>query len=360
MEHIDINDIAAACGIRIGQTEDADGGTGATVIIAPEGMGASISVRGGGPASRDTRILDPLMAAECIHAVLLAGGSAFGLDATGGVQRYLAEHGIGLPVGDAMVPLVCQSDIFDLLVGSIGARPNAAMGYAACQAAEAGASGNYRDGNLGAGCGATVGKAAGGEFCMKSGIGSSVLKLGPLMVGAIVVVNALGDVHDPATGRTIAGCLAPDHRGFRRTEDVLYAAYENRMAQHDEASDEATGDTGETSGTGAGTNPGNLVTNTTIGAIITNADLSKAALAKVADMAHDGIARTISPVHTAMDGDSIYALSAGRADTKVATDIDTVGIAAADAMAQAVLVAARSAAPAFGLPCASSLQVNHS
>lgn len=355
MEHISINDVAAACGMRIGQTEDAIGGTGATVIIAPAGMGASLSVRGGGPASRDTRILDPLMAAESIHAVLLAGGSAFGLDAAGGVQRYLAEHGIGLPVGDAIVPLVCQSDIFDLLVGSLDARPDAAMGYAACTAAEQGRAGNYRDGNFGAGCGATVGKAAGGEFCMKSGIGSAAMRLGPLMVGAVVAVNALGDVRDPATGATVAGCLAADRRGFRRTEDVLYASYERRMASGDGTNCQSASAANEPPAASGGDNPAGLVTNTTIGAVITNADLPKAALAKVADMAHDGLARTISPVHTAMDGDSIYALSAGSRAAKVAADTDTVGIAAADIMAQAVLAAARGAAPAFGLPSAASL-----
>lgn len=338
MKPIAITDIP---GIRIGQVEDAPAATGLTVLLAPEGMRASISVRGGGPASRDTRILDPLMAAECIHAVVLGGGSAFGLDAAGGVQRYLAAHGIGLPVGDALVPLVCQSDIFDLLVGTSTA-PDADMGYAACEAAAQGDAGNYRDGCFGAGCGATVGKAAGGKFCMKTGIGSAALQLGDLQIGALVVVNALGDVYDPTTGRTVAGVLAPDKRGFRRTEDLLYAAFERQTAHG--SSEEGSAD------------KVSLVTNTTIGIVVTNGALSKAALAKVADMAHDGLARTISPVHTAMDGDSIYAVSVGPEGQKVPAETDIVGVAAAELMTQAVLCAAHSATPAFGLPSASSLR----
>lgn len=328
-------------GIRIGQVEDIESATGLTVLLAPEGMRASISVRGGGPASRDTRILDPLMAAESIHAVVLGGGSAFGLDAAGGVQRYLAAHSIGLPVGDTLVPLVCQSDIFDLLVGKPTA-PDAEMGYAACEAAARSETGNYRDGCFGAGCGATVGKAAGGEFCMKSGIGSAAMQLGDLQIGALVVVNALGDVRDPTTGITVAGVLAPDKQGFRRTEDLLYQAYEQQAASASDTSDPS--------------DKSNLVTNTTIGIVITNGALPKAALAKVADMAHDGLARTISPVHTAMDGDSIYAVSVGTENQKVPADTDIVGVAAADLMAQAVLCAARAATPAYGLPSASSLQ----
>jgi L-aminopeptidase/D-esterase-like protein len=267
-----------------------------------------------------------LAAAEFIHAAVLSGGSAFGLDAGGGVMRYLEERGIGLPVGPVRVPLVCQSDIFDLLVGSSDVRPNAAMGYAACVAAE---EGNYRDGNFGAGCGATIGKMMNGEGAMKSGIGSHAVQVGNLKVGAIVAVNAIGDVIDPTTGQIVGGLLNEDATGFRGSNGIMYAGYE---AQTQEL-------------------PGG-VTNSTVGAIITNAKLNKAQLCKLAGMAHDGFARAISPVHTSMDGDSIYGLSVG----EVEAPLDIVGTLAADVMAQAVLCAVRSAEPAYGLPAYRSLQ----
>lgn len=330
MQTISLADIP---GIRIGQVEDAEGGTGATVIVAPDGMAAGVDVRGGGPASRDSRILDPLAAAEGIHAVLFAGGSAFGLDAAGGVQHFLEERGIGLPVGDVRVPLVCQSDIFDLLVGRSDVRPDAAMGYAACEAAFQGDAGNYRDGNYGAGCGATVGKVLGGDFCMKSGVGSYAVQLGELKIGALVVLNALGDVRDPSTGQTVAGVRSADGRSLGNTVAILSSGYE--------AHSPGPG--------GAG-----VVSNTTLGAVVTNARLSKAQLCKLAGMAHDGLARTIYPVHTAMDGDSIYGLSVG----SVEASLDLVGTVAAEVVAQAVLVAARSAEAAFGLPSAKGLGCN--
>lgn len=328
METIAITDIS---GVRIGQVEDERAATGATVIICEDGMVAGLDVRGGGPASRDTRVLEPLAAAERIHAVVLAGGSAYGLDAAGGVMRYLEEHGIGLPVGEVLVPLVCQSDIFDLLVGDSNVRPDAEMGYAACVAAERG---NYRDGNYGAGCGATVGKLLGADFCMKTGIGSYAVRVGRLMVGALVVVNALGDVVDPGTGETVAG-LRGEGGGFRSSVEEMYAAYEAMGPETDAASER-----------------GGAVANTTIGAVITNARFSKPQLCKLAGMAHNGYARTIRPVHTSMDGDSIYSLSVGGEDC-VEASLDLVGTLAADVMAQAVLVAARSAEPAYGFPCAS-------
>jgi L-aminopeptidase/D-esterase-like protein len=309
-------------GILIGQVEDADAATGVTVVLCPDGMAASIDVRGGGPASRDTRVLDPLAVAESIHAVVLSGGSAFGLDAAGGVMRYLEERGIGLLVGPVHVPLVCQSSIFDLLFGDPFKRPDAQMGYEACRAAERG---DYRDGNYGAGCGATVGKMRGIAYAMQSGIGSYAVQLGALKVGALVVVNAMGDIVDPATGKTVAGMLDETKRSFQSGVQALYA--------------------------GSAATGGGLAANTTIGAVITNANLTKAQLAKVAGMAHDGYARTIAPVHTSMDGDSIYALSVGGSPA----DLDVVGTLAADVMAQAVLVGARSAEAAHGLPSAQSL-----
>ena len=180
-------------GIRIGQAENAAAGTGCTVFIADQGMAAGLDVRGGGPASRESELLNPLAAAQVIHGIVLAGGSAFGLNAADGVMQYLEERGIGFDVGlPTKVPLVCQSDLFDLTAGDSSVRPDEAMGYAACVNSENG--GNYRDGNHGAGCGATVGKFAGMDHCMKSGIGSYAVQIGELQVGAVVAVNALGDM----------------------------------------------------------------------------------------------------------------------------------------------------------------------
>lgn len=344
MELIPITQIP---GIKIGQVEDAQAATGLTVILAPSAMAASIDVRGGGPASRDTRILDPLAQAEAIHAVVLAGGSAFGLDAAGGVMRFLEEQGIGLEVGPVHVPLVCQSDIFDLGVGDPFTRPDADMGYAACQAAWIDG-GTYTDGNFGAGCGATVGKILGPEFCMKSGIGSHTIKAGNLIVGALVVVNAIGDVRDSTTGRRIAGVLNPEKNGLLSTDQILVGGYEAQMSATPEATPAAQAAAAQVGPT----------TNTTIGAIITNANLNKAQLAKVAGMAHDGFARAITPVHTGMDGDSIYALSLSEQGPRGTVDapVDLVGSLAANVMEQAILTAVRAASPAYGLKAACDLE----
>lgn len=303
--------------IRIGSAENAEAGTGCTVIIAENGMAAGLDVRGGGPASRESELLKPLATAQEIHAVLLAGGSAFGLDAAGGVMRYLEERGIGFDVGVTKVPLVCESCLFDLAVGDARIRPDQAMGYAACENAQ---TGNYRDGNYGAGCGATVGKLYGKDFCMKSGIGSYAVQIGELKVGAVVAVNALGDIYDWKTGEKTAGLLAQDKKSFLALDQEMYRSYEvveNRF----------TG-------------------NTTIGAIITNAKFDKSRLCKIAGMAHDGYARAIRPVHSSADGDSIYALSTGT----IAADLDMVGTLAAEVMAEAILRGVKSAEAAYGLP----------
>lgn len=208
-------------GVQIGQAENAAAGTGCTVFLARNGMKAGLDVRGGGPASRESELLKPMAAAQEIHGIVLAGGSAFGLGAADGVMKYLEEKGIGFDVGVTRVPLVCQSDLFDLTVGDPFTRPDGAMGYEACKNAE---KGNYRDGNFGAGCGATVGKFAGMDFCMKSGIGSYAVEIGALQVGAVVAVNALGDIYDWKTGRKIAGLLSEDKKSFRQTEELLYAS----------------------------------------------------------------------------------------------------------------------------------------
>ena len=322
MEHeISIREIK---GLHIGQTEDAAAGTGCTVLICERGMSAGLDIRGGGPASRDTHLLDPLTAAQTIHAVVLGGGSAFGLGAADGVMAYLEERNIGFDVGVTKVPLVAQSDIFDLTVGDKSVRPDRAMGYAAAKNAMEAP--NYRDGNYGAGCGATVGKLAGMETCMKSGIGSYAVQLGPLQIGAIVVVNALGDVYDWKTGRKVAGLLKPDKKGFRDSVALMeesIAIHENRFAE-----------------------------NTTIGAIVTNAAFTKAQLCKIAGMAHNGYARSIRPVHTSADGDSIYALSVG----DISADIDLVGTLAAQVMSEAILRGVTSAESAYGFLAAKELR----
>ena len=313
--------------IRIGQVEDEAAGTGVTVIVAPKGAIASIDVRGGGPASRDTRILDPLAAAERINAIVLGGGSAYGLDAAGGVMRALRERGLGLTVmPDFVVPLVCQSDIFDLGVGRADVFPSPEMGYAACNAAFEGTAGNYRDGNYGAGCGASVGKLAGQHLAMKSGIGSAAVRVGDLYLGALVVVNACGDIYDSSTGTKIAGT-----RTDASYQELMYAALEQEKTEDTQTPRDAA-----------------MATNTSIGAIITNAAFTKAQLCKLAGMAHDAYARAIRPVHTSMDGDSIYGVSVG----DVEASLDVVGTLAADLMEQAILRACYSADSAYGLPSA--------
>ena len=314
MREIDIYAVSEK--LRIGQVEDREGATGVTVLYCADGMPAGLDVRGGGPASRESELLKPMANASVIHSVVLSGGSAFGLDAAGGVMRYLEERGIGYNVGVAIVPLVCQSDIFDLGIGSVKARPDGKMGYAACEAAE---KANYKDGCYGAGTGATVGKVGGKARCMKSGIGSYAVQLGDLKIGAIVAVNALGDIYDPETGRQIAGMLNEAGDDLASCKELMYAQY----------------DKPETGFTG----------NTTIGAIFTNASFDKTKLCKIAGMAHDGMARAVNPVHTSADGDSLYALSLG----DLQADPNTVGTLAADVVAKAIVRAVKAAEPSYGL-----------
>lgn len=315
--------ITAIEGIRIGQTEDLEGGTGCTVLLCEEGMRAGIDIRGGGPASRDVHLLDPHMAAQVIHAIVLSGGSAFGLGAADGVMEYLEEKGIGFDVAVTKVPLVAQSDIFDLTVADPNARPDRKMGYEAARLAMEAP--NYRDGNYGAGCGATVGKLGGMETCMKTGIGSFALQKGDFKIGAIVVLNALGDIYDWRNGQKVAGLLAADGSGFRDSVEMMkdnIGVVDNRF----------TG-------------------NTTIAAVITNGRFDKAQLGKIAAMAHNGYARSIRPVHTSADGDSIYAVSVG----EVPVDQDVAGTLAAEVISEAILCAVDSAETAYGYPAAADL-----
>ena len=298
--------------LRIGQVENREAATGMTVLISEEGMRAGLDVRGGGPASRDSQILNPLMAAQQIHSVVLSGGSAFGLGAANGVMKFLEEKDIGFDTGVAKVPLVVQSDIFDLSVGQANVRPDAEMGYAAAKAAFE--SPNYRDGNYGAGCGASVGKAGGMETAMKTGVGSYAVQIGDLKLGAIVVLNALGDIYDWKNGRQIAGLLSEDKSELASTMQTMCRSIEV-------IDNKFTG-------------------NTTIAVIITNAHFEKAQLCKIAGMGHDGYARSINPVHTSADGDSIYAVSVGEG---------------AQVLSEAIVRAVTSADSAYGLSSAKDL-----
>ena len=312
--------------IAIGQAENPAAGTGCTVLISKSGMAAGLDIRGGGPASRESGLLDPLTAAQKIHAIVLAGGSAFGLGAANGVMEYLEQQGIGYDTGVAKVPLVVQSDLFDLSAGDPFVRPDPAMGYeAARRALEAP---NYRDGNFGAGCGATVGKLKGMEYCMKTGIGSYAIRIGDLKIGAIAAVNALGDIYNWKTGEKIAGLLTEDKTGFRDSVELMMQSISVKENK--------------------------FVSNTTLGVVMTNASFPKPQLCKIAGMAHDGYARSIRPVHTSADGDSIYAVSAG----EIAADQDLVGTLAADVISEAILRAVYSADSAYGFISAKDLGIS--
>ncbi len=321
MKEISILDVG---GFAIGQAQDEAAGTGITVFLFDECAPAGVDIRGGGPASRETPLLAAAADAKGIHALVLSGGSAFGLDAAGGVMRFLEERGIGFDTGVTKVPLVCQSCLFDLAVGDMSVRPDAGMAYRACVNASRD---GFDEGCFGAGMGATVGKFRGGEFAMKSGIGAYAESVGEVRVGAVVAVNALGDIFDPDTCKQIAGLRGGSGNTLVSTEEALYKEMEN-------AHNLFTG-----------------CTNTTIGAVLTNAEFSKPQLMKIASMAHNGYARSISPVHTTADGDSIYAVSVGHARA----DLNAVGTLAARVMAKAVARAVRAAKPMYGLPAVCSM-----
>lgn len=302
-------------GFRVGHAQDFEAATGCTVILCDKMSPAGLDVRGGGPASRESQILNPVAAAEGINGVLLSGGSAFGLDAAGGVQRYLEERNIGFDVGVTKVPLVCQSCLFDLTVGSKDVRPTAQMAYEACKNASYEAP---AQGNVGAGTGCSIGKYRGMDRAMKSGFGTCAFQAGELKVGALVALNALGDVYGP-DGKPVAGLLNQKKTGLSSTLDEIF-------------SDVTLAD--------------NLFSgNTTLGVVVTNATFQKTQLCKIAGMTHNGYARAIRPVHTTADGDSIYALSLG----DVPGDVNVVGALAAKAMETAILRAVQSAKSAYGL-----------
>ena len=312
MKEIEINEIE---GFRIGNAQDKEGGTGCTAILCDEGAVAGVDVRGGGPATRETDLLDPSKLVDKVHAVVLSGGSAYGLDAATGVMKYLEEHDIGFDVGLGKVPIVPAACLFDLVSGDPKCRPDAAMGYAACEVSE---KNTPEKGNYGAGTGATVGKFLGIERLMKGGLGTYAVQIGELKIGAVVAVNCLGDVYDSDTGEQIAGILNEDKTALASTRDIMW----NSIAQ-----------------------PKNVFTgNTTIGCIITNAKLTKPQCSKLASMAHDGYAAAIKPVHTSADGDTIFYLAKG----SVEVNPDALGDLGAYVMAKAINEGVKNAETAYG------------
>lgn len=304
--------IVDVAGVSVGHFTDTRRPTGCTVVLVPGGAVCGVDVRGAAPGTRETELLSPLNAVEQVHAVLLAGGSAFGLDAAGGVMRWLEDHGIGVQVGPVRVPIVPAAILFDLWLGDARIRPDAAAGHAACLAASREAP---AQGNVGAGAGASVGKLFGIARAMKGGIGSASVTVDGITVGAIVAVNALGDVVDPATGRPLAGARTVDGRALQGTMATLLRGELPAPLQ-----------------------PGSA---TTIGIIATDAQLTKAQANKIAQMAHDGLARCINPVHTMGDGDALFALGTGAA--RRAADTSLLGALAAEVTARAVLNAVRAA-----------------
>ena len=326
MKEIKITDIE---NIKIGNAQNKEAATGCTVIICERGAVTGLDVRGGGPASRESELTKPFASAEIIHAVLLSGGSAFGLDASGGVMKYLEERNIGFDVGVTKVPLVCQSCIFDLRIGDYKVRPDINMAYEACINAE---NNNPKMGNYGAGTGTCVGKILGTDYIMKSGLGFYAVQIDDVKVGAVVSVNAFGDIYDYDNGKMMAGLLNENKDGLRSSEDELIKITQNKNLTFTSTAND-------------------IVTNTTIGAVITNAKFTKSQMGKIASMAHNGFARTIKPVHTTLDGDSIYAMSVG----DINANLDAVGTIAAIVMGRAINNAVKSAEASHGFKCYSDI-----
>jgi len=322
------NAITDIPGIEVGQAQDEEALTGCTVILCRTGAVGGVDVRGSAPGTRETDLLNPINLVDKVHAVVLAGGSAFGLDAASGVMKYLAEQKIGYGLGASRVPIVPAAILFDLGLGKSARHPDPEMGYAAVSAAQAGP---VAEGNVGAGTGATLGKIFGMAGAMKSGLGTASIEIGGgVVVGAIVAVNAFGDVLDPETGQIIAGArpakLGPVKLGgsgpFADTLKVMQTLAGRTILSL------ATGG------------------NTVIAVVATNARFDKAQATKVAQMAHDGLARAVRPAHTMLDGDTIFALATGQKKA----DVSIVGAYAAEVLAQAIVRAVQAAKPAGGLP----------
>lgn len=304
-------------GIKIGHAQDLGAATGCTVILCEKGAVAGVDVRGGAPGTRETDLLNPVNLIDRVHGVLLAGGSAFGLDAAAGVMAYLEEKGIGFDVGVTKVPIVAGAVLFDLAIGDHRVRPNKAMGYEACSNSET--NNRFMEGNIGAGTGATVGKLFGMDKCMKGGLGSYYIQVGDLIVGAIVAVNSFGDIVDPQNGSILAGALDKDKKTFINSESIMIKNYNS-------SKDVFSG-------------------NTSIGVVVTNAQMNKSTANKLASMAHNGYARTMRPAHTMVDGDTIFIMSTG----EIFADINVVGTLAARAVEGAVVRAVKEAKTLHGV-----------
>ncbi len=322
------NAITDVPGIEIGQARDENALSGCTVILCRKGATGGVDVRGGAPGTRETDLLDPVNLVQKVHAIVLAGGSAFGLEAASGVMKYLSEQKIGFGFGSQRIPIVPSAILYDLGLGKGGRHPDLEMGYAAAGSA---AAGPVQEGNVGAGTGAAVGKIFGLAGAMKSGLGSASLEIGGgIVVGAVVAVNAFGDVVDPHTGQILAGArparVGPFHLGgkgpFADTMQVMKTAAGRTILRLASGS------------------------NTVIAVVAANARFTKAEAAKMARMAQDGIARTIRPAHSMLDGDTVFALATGQRRANVSI----VGAYAAEALAQAILRAVKAARPAAGLP----------
>lgn len=301
--------ITDVSGIKVGHWDSNEGMTGCTVVICEEGATCGVDVRGSAPGTRETDLLKPEKLVDKVHAIVLSGGSAFGLDAASGVMKYLEENDIGFDVGVTRVPIVCGAVIFDLNIGDYRIRPDFNAGYIACKHASAD---ENRQGNIGCGMGATVGKILGPDNAMKSGLGSASMRIGELWVGAIVAVNSFGDVYDYKTNKLLAGAIDKKNKKLVNSYELMK-------------------EKGKTAGF--------PMRNTTIGVVATNAILTKAEANKVAQLAQNGLARSINPVHTMFDGDTVFAMSTG----KINSDINFVGTLSSEVMSMAITNAVLSA-----------------
>jgi L-aminopeptidase/D-esterase-like protein len=320
------NAITDVGGIEVGHWTNLEAATGCTVVLCREGAVGGVDVRGSAPGTRETDLLRPVNLVQQAHAVVLSGGSAYGLDAASGAMRWLEEQGIGFNVGVGVVPIVASAVLFDLTVGRPDVRPGPEAGYAACQVAS---DGPVAEGCTGAGTGATVGHLLGPFFTTKSGLGTAARRIaGEVTVGALVAVNAFGDVVDPMTGKVIAGPRDPQGQGFVNTIERLHADLSQTML--------------------------GFPSSTTLAVVATDAVLSKEGANKMAQMAHDGLAQTIRPVHTMLDGDTVFALATGRR-AEASVNVSVVGAVAASVLAEAVVRAVRQATSLAGVPAAREL-----
>jgi L-aminopeptidase/D-esterase-like protein len=307
-------------GIRVGHFTDKRRPTGCTVVLFDQGAVAGIDVRGAAPGTRETDLLNPINTVQRINAIVLSGGSAYGLSTADGVVRYLAERRVGYAVGEVVVPIVPAAILYDLELGDSSIRPDAEAGYQACLAAKAGP---IQEGSVGAGAGALVGQMFGLKRAMKSGLGTASVHIPgtDLVVAALIAVNPAGDVRDPRSGAILAGARTPDGTGFADTMAQILNGYRVQ---------------------------GKAGTHTTIGVVATNGSFDKPAMTKIAQMSHDGLARTINPIHTPYDGDALFAVSTGTSETKA--DLGAVGAIAAEVVARAIIRAVQTATGTAGLP----------